>query len=474
MTQQAHYKKHPIYFGCFYAFFGLVIAFFVPPALAQDVAVPQNRKQIQMSFAPVVEKAAPAVVNVYAKRRVSSQRRSLFDDPFFNDFFDRQFRSRPRVQNSLGSGVIVRSDGIVVTNNHVIEGSDELTIVLPDQREFGAELLLADARTDLAVMKLKTDGETVFPVLDYQSEDAVAIGDLVLAIGNPFGVGQTVTSGIVSALARTQVGVSDFQSFIQTDAPINPGNSGGALVTMQGRLLGVNTAIYSRTGGSVGIGFAIPSSMVRRVVEGALGDGQVRRPWLGMRLQPVSQDLVQTLGLARPMGALVLEMHPNSPFAAAGLKSGDVIVKVAGVSVDRPEELRYRLAIRDIGEKIIVAYMRGGKALAADVTLVLAPETPARNRQSVQVENLFYGVELSNINPAVIEEVGLRFDAQGVMVSAVAGRNRLGLRVGDILEKINGQKVETVTQAMDVIGGNMRGWSLEIRRGNRLIRSTVR
>ncbi|MGC6511270.1 MAG: Do family serine endopeptidase [Parvibaculales bacterium] len=422
----------------------------------------------------MVEKAAPAVVNVYAKRRVNTQRRSLFDDPFFNDFFDRQFRSRPRVQNSLGSGVIVRADGIVVTNNHVIEGSDELTIVLPDQREFSAELLLSDARTDLAVLKLKTEGDIKFPVLDYQSEDAVEIGDLVLAIGNPFGVGQTVTSGIVSALARTQVGVGDFQSFIQTDAPINPGNSGGALVTMEGRLLGVNTAIFSRTGGSVGIGFAIPSSMVRRVVDGALGDGRVRRPWLGMKLQPVSQDLVQTLGLERPMGALVLELHPDSPFVAAGLKAGDVIVKVAGISIDRPEELRYRLAIREVGEMLLLGYLRNGQSLSTDIALLAAPEKPPRSSQTVTADNLFYGVELSNINPAVIDEMGLGFDAQGVIVSDVAGRTRLGLRVGDILEKVNGQRISNVAQAIDLISANMRGWSLEIRRGNRLIRSTVR
>ncbi len=473
MAYIANLKKHSDIIGCFFAFFCLLLAWglSVQQVFAQT---PQSKQQLQLSFAPIVEKAAPAVVNVYAKRRINPQGRSLFDDPFFGDFFGRPFRSRPRVQNSLGSGVLVRSDGVVVTNHHVIEGSDALTIVMPDQREFQAELLLADARTDLAVLKLKTKKNIVFPVLDYQTEDDVKVGDLVLAIGNPFGVGQTVTSGIVSALARTQVGVSDFQSFIQTDAPINPGNSGGALVTMQGRLLGVNTAIYSRTGGSVGIGFAIPSNMVRRVVEAALGDGKIRRPWLGAGLQNVSQELVVTLGLARPMGALVLEIHPASPFAKAGLKSGDVIIGADNMPIERPEELRYRMAIREIGERVNLRYLRAGKIRAAIITTISAPEEPARNSQTVTAQNLFYGVEFSNINPAIAEELGLSYAARGVVVTGVRTKGRLNLRVGDIIEKINGAKTVTVQDALKIINKTKRGWSIELRRGQRLIKSTIR
>src|SRR3954470_10297064 len=250
-----------------------------PPAPRSLPSVPSSMPQVQLTFAPVVRRVAPAVVNVYSKSVVQQQVNPFFNDPLFSQLFGTP-ELRQRVQQSLGSGVIVRADGLIVTNNHVVEGGNEITVAMSDKREFRARVLLADPRTDLAVLKIDTKGERL-PVVPFADSDTVQVGDLVLAIGDPYNVGQTVTMGIVSALARTQISSSDYQLFIQTDAAINPGNSGGALVTTDGRLAGINTAIYSRSGGSIGIGFAIPANLARRVVEGVEGGGGVKLAWVG-------------------------------------------------------------------------------------------------------------------------------------------------------------------------------------------------
>ena len=295
----------------------LVSAVVATPALAQDRRVPSSGAELRLSYAPIVQRVQPAVVNVYAAKTVQN-RNPLLDDPLFRRFFGVPGQQPEQMQRSLGSGVMVDSTGLVVTNNHVIEGADQVKISLADKREFEAEIVLKDSRTDLAVLKIK-DGKEKFATLDFANSDELLVGDVVLAIGNPFGVGQTVTHGIVSALARTQVGITDYQFFIQTDAAINPGNSGGALVDMTGKLAGINTAIFSRSGGSQGIGFAIPSNMVRVVVASAKSGGKaVKRPWLGAKLQAVTPEIAETMGLKLPNGALVANVAPNSPAARAG------------------------------------------------------------------------------------------------------------------------------------------------------------
>ena len=306
--------------------------------------VPESAAAMKQSFAPVVKKAAPAVVNVYVRHRVEQMVSPFFDDPFFGRLFGDRFGiPRERIQNSLGSGVMVSPDGVVVTNNHVIQGSGEaeITVALADGREFPAKVILKDEHSDLAVLRLQAKGVT-FPSIEFSDSDSLEVGDLVLAIGDPFGVGQTVTSGIVSALARTQVGISDYQFFIQTDAAINPGNSGGALVDMDGRLVGINTAIFSKSGGSHGIGFAIPSNLVRLVVQSALQGGKVQRPWLGASLQTLTPDIADSLGLDRPAGALIAKVHAKGPAARAGLRAGDVVVSVDGKPVQDPQGFQYR------------------------------------------------------------------------------------------------------------------------------------
>ncbi|MEC8290754.1 MAG: Do family serine endopeptidase [Pseudomonadota bacterium] len=448
-----------------------------PEAHAQSArVVPENTAQVQLSFAPVVAQVVPSVVNVYA-RRVVQRRRGLFDDPFFQQFFGDDFAPPDRrTQQSLGSGVIVDSAGLIVTNHHVIDGAQELTVVLSDRREFKAELELDDARTDLAVLKLQNPPPEL-PALAFRDSDDIRVGDLVLAVGNPFGVGQTVTSGIVSALARSQVGVADYQSFIQTDAAINPGNSGGALVTLDGRLLGVNTAIFSKSGGSVGIGFAIPANMVARVVQAAQTEGEVKRPWLGASFQNVGADIADAFGLSRAGGAVIVDLHEASPLRQAGLTKGDVIQTVNGRDVFSPADVRFRIGTLEIGGQVELGAYRRSEQIVIDVALVAAPEVPLRNVQRVSGQSQLAGLQIANINPALSEERDLPPGKKGVIVLDVAANSeaqRAGFRTGDIVLQINASPTERVQDVLRLARNASGDTALEIERGNRRLRVTLR
>ena len=366
------------------ALFAIALAGLAPPsAPAQERRVVPAPGELRLSYAPVVQRVAPAVVNVYAAKVVQT-RNPLFDDPIFRRFFGVPGDGGRQIQRSLGSGVIVDPSGLVVTNVHVIEGADEVKVALADKREFEAEIVLKDKRSDLAVLRLKGTHEH-FPVLDFANSDALEVGDIVLAIGDPFGVGQTVTHGIVSALARTQVGITDYQFFIQTDAPINPGNSGGALVDMNGRLVGINTAIFSRSGGSQGIGFAIPANMVRVVVASAKGGSNaVQRPWLGAKLQQLTADIADSMKLKRPAGALIANVTPGSPAAQAGLKAGDVIMSVDNQAVDDVNAFDYRFATKPLGGTATLVLLRDGRELSAKVALRTAPRRRATKSPSAR------------------------------------------------------------------------------------------
>lgn len=457
------------------AFTLLLVVPALTPVNAQQV--PASRADIAMSFSPVVKSTAPSVVNVYAKRIVRSQgrRRPFGADPFFRRFFgDKLFGGRPRkrAQNSLGSGVIVDATGIVVTNNHVIKNGTEIRVVLSDKREFDAELILTDERTDLAVLRIKPDGEPLV-ALSLADSDALEVGDLVLAIGNPFGVGQTVTSGIVSALARTRVGVSSYQFFIQTDAAINPGNSGGALVDMNGRLIGINTAIFSRSGGSNGIGFAIPVNMVRSVIEQSLtGASKVTRPWVGADLQNVTSDLASALGLNRPRGALVSQLHAASPLKKAGIKRGDVLLKLAGKQIENAQEFSFRFATLTVGEEARVVFSRKSKRYKADVALDPAPENPSRNTTVIKGRSPFTGLEVVNVSPAVAEELGLPSSVEGVAVSNIKGSlaRRFGFKKGDVIVELNERKLGSVADLRKVLRRRDGYWDVAILRKGRVIR----
>jgi Do/DeqQ family serine protease len=447
------------------------------PALAQTA--PTSREAIRLSFAPIVKQAAPAVVNVFSRRVVRTSASPFADDPFFRRFFgDRAPFGLPqeRVQNSLGSGVIIDPDGLIVTNHHVIQEAQEITVVLSDRREFEAKVLRSDERTDLAVLKIDPKGERL-PTLEIGDSDSLQVGDLVLAIGNPFGVGQTVTSGIVSGLARTAIGISDFRSFIQTDAAINPGNSGGALVDVDGKLVGITTAIFSRTGGSIGLGFAIPTSMVRTVVEGAKTGKPIARAWLGATGQPVTAEIAQAAGLDRPRGVLVKEVVAESPAAQAGIRSGDVIVAIGGHDVDDPEDLRFRVATLPVGAPAQLTYWRAGKQQDASANLVTPPETPPRDTQTLDGKHPLAGVTVSNLNPALAEELSLDTNLRGVVINAVKDGSyaqRIGLQKGDLLVSVNSKPVPTVATLRQVVSTASSPWSLSVKRGGQVMSVTVR
>ncbi|MDF2114917.1 DegQ family serine endoprotease [Roseiarcaceae bacterium H3SJ34-1] len=445
-------------------------------AFAQAVQrqVPDSRQQIVLSYAPVVKRVIPAVVNVYASRTDRRPQNPLFDDPFFRQFFGQN--GRPQTQQSLGSGVIVDSTGLVVTNNHVIDGMTEVKVALSDRREFEAEIILRDPRTDLAILRLK--GGKDFPALEVGDSDALEVGDVVLAIGNPFGVGQTVTQGIISALARTQVGISDYGFFIQTDAAINPGNSGGALVDMNGRLVGLNSAIYSRSGGSVGIGFAIPVNMVKVVVATAKGGGrQVRRPWLGATLQSVSREIADSIGLERPAGALVADVIEKSAAEHAGLKRGDVITAVDGQAVEDPESLGFRLGTKTVGGTAGLGILRGGKPIMLPLKLQVAPETPPREEIKISSgRSPFIGATFVNYSPAVAEEYSVEQVREGVVVVDVAdGSNAqsLGLQKGDVIVSINDAKIGRTKDMEQATSQRRLFWQITIGRGGQLFTTVI-
>lgn len=463
----------------------IVSALYGSTALAQDAVtreVPISRSQIQTSFSPLVKQTTPAVVNVYAARQVPQRNSPFAGDPFFEQFFGRQFgesfgQRKPRIEQSLGSGVIVDASGIVITNNHVIEGADEIKVAMSDGREYESRILLRDKTSDLAVLKIEGRGK--FPVLALGNSDAVEVGDLVLAIGNPFGVGQTVTSGIVSAQSRTQVGISDFDFFIQTDAAINPGNSGGALIDMQGKLIGINTAIFSRSGGSVGIGFAIPSNMVKAVVDAAAaGNSSFVRPFIGATFQTVTRDVADSLGMEQPYGALIAALVKGGPGEKAGLKIGDVILRVQGVRADNADVLGYRLSTAGIGQSVDLDVLRNGKTIKVAVKLEKEPKAKKVQPQLIEGDNPFAGASVVELDASSNKKLRLPETTTGVGVWEIypgSPAQHFGVRSADIIRGINGTPIHSIQDLqLALSGGRGLMWRLELERNGALIRQFVR
>lgn len=438
--------------------------------------VPFGQQQIQLSYAPLVRQLSPAVVNVYASQQVAA-RSPFAGDPFFEQFFGR--RQMPsRVQSSLGSGVIVDPSGFVVTNYHVIQGADEVKVAMADGREYNSKILLRDESLDLAVLKL--DGAEPFPVAPLGDSDALEVGDLVLAIGNPFGVGQTTTSGIVSALARTHVGVNDFGFFIQTDAAINPGNSGGALVSMNGDVIGINTAIYSQSGGSIGIGFAIPSNIVRAVVEAArAGNDFFERPFVGATFENVTAQMAEALGMARPTGALVQQVIPDGPADKAGLRPGDVVLAMNGAMIEHPDALGYRLATQSIGTTSELTVLTQGSETTVEIELARAPEGASTAEIIIDGRSPFAGAKVAALSPRLAQRLGIRGQASGAGVAVVEiSRNSpaasFGLQPRDIVREVNGETIDTPEKLRAVAMSNARWWRFTIERNGQLMNQILR
>lgn len=471
----AHWRRATA--ACAVAMLGALWVASSAPASAQKVT-PRSRADLTYSFSPIVKMAAPAVVNVYVRSTQRVSRSPFLNDPFFREFFGRGFGTRRRTQNSLGSGVIVNKAGLVVTNAHVVKshGDAKIRVVLADRREFNARIVLSDEKTDVAILQIESN-QQAFPFLQFEDSDGLEVGDLVLAIGNPFGVGQTVTSGIVSALARTGLGKSDAQVFIQTDAAINPGNSGGALLDMNGRLVGINTAIYSRTGGSHGIGFAIPSNLVRLYVNSAVSGQRIERPWLGGQLATVSRTIAESLGLKRVAGAAVSSLYSRGPAAQAGLKVGDVIVAIDGRPVADAKAALYRLTTRGIGNEVGLDVIRRGRPMKLTLRLQAAPKPKPDDLRNLSGPHPLDGARVANLVPAIVDELKLDLqEGDGVAILAVAPGStaaNIGFRPGDVLVQLGSRKVGNVRDVERRLRRRQRSWFLAIRRGTRMLRVEV-
>lgn len=453
-----------------------------PPSVAQESGIgqrvlPSSQAEVQLSFAPIVQSASPSVVNVYATR-IEQQLASPFaSDPFFSRFFGQNFfETRPRESQSLGSGVIVGESGVILTNVHVIEGATDVRISLSDGREFAVDVVVQDKQTDLAVLKVRNTAGIAFPALEFANSDDLLVGDLVLAIGNPFGVGQTVTSGIVSGLARTGVDVTDYAFFIQTDAAINPGNSGGALVDMNGRLVGINTAIYTRSGGSVGIGFAIPANMARVVADAGAVGGQIIRPWFGAKLQKVTSDIAQSLAMDTPYGAMITETAPDGPAARAGFRPGDVILAIDGLRVEDPAAFNFRLATRALGEAVELERLRSGVNEAVSFLVESAPQASSNSVATINADSRFSGITVRELDPALAEAKGLAYDAQGVIVTEVvrgSPADAMGLRADDIILQLNEMQITDAESFARMASQRTRTWQIILQRDGRVNRFIV-
>ena len=411
------------------------------------------------TLAPMLKRVTPAVVNIAITSRSRMPRHPMFDDPFFRRFFNipRQQQERPR--RSVGSGVIVDAErGYVMTNHHVVSGADKLVVTLADRRSFDAELVGSDEGTDIALLRIEADGLTVLPFGD---SEKLEVGDFVLAIGNPFGIGQTVTSGIVSALGRTGLNVGGYEDFIQTDASINPGNSGGALVDLDGRLVGINSAIMTPAGGNVGIGFAVPTAMAREVMDQLVEYGEVRRGQLGIHIQDVTPSIAEALNLEEAEGALVSQVLPGSAAEAAGLQAGDVILTIDGRPVEDSTGLRNMIGLMRLGAEMEITYIRDGE------TRTLRAKTGRSSRQILaesEAVDKFKGAEFRDLDPSHPQYGSV----EGVLVAEVeegSPAERNGLQPGDVVTAVNREKVRSVAEFSKAAAGAGGAIALNIRRG---------
>ncbi len=422
-------------------------------------AIPWAAGQEKPSLAPMLKTVLPGVVNISTVSRVRIQQNPLFNDPFFRRFFNIPDIPREQERQSLGSGVIVDAEqGYVVTNNHVIEHADEITVTLRDGRHFKAKVVGTDPEADLAVLRIKAKRLTAVPFGD---SDSLEVGDFVVAIGNPFGLGQTVTSGIVSALERSGLGIEGYENFIQTDASINPGNSGGALVDLDGRLIGINTAIVGPAGGNVGIGFAIPSNMARQIMEQLIRYGEVRRGQLGVLVQDVTPELADALDLEEAHGAVISQVLKDSPAERAGLQVGDVVVAINGEAVKNSAQMRNRIGLLRVGSTVTLEIIRDGRRKTVKAVI----EEPRRERADAgRISERLAGAVLGPITP----DHPLAGEVEGLEVLDVERGSvawRAGLRRGDVIVSVNRHPVRSLADLRRAVKAGRDGLLLNIRRG---------
>jgi len=411
----------------------------LPPADSQGQPLP--------TLAPMLEKTVPGVVNVFSRTTVTVRQNPLLADPFFRRFFNVPNQPQQRTQQSLGSGVVVDAkNGYIITNHHVIDGADEISVNLSDGRTMKAKLIGSDPETDIAVLQIKADNLAALPMSD---SEKLRVGDFLVAIGNPFGLGQTVTSGIVSALGRSGLGIEGYEDFIQTDASINPGNSGGALVNLNGELVGINTAILSKSGGNVGIGFAIPINMVREVMGQLIEHGSVQRGTLGAQAQDLTPELASAFGIEASRGAVVTQVDSGSPAAKAGLKAGDVITRINGRPVEDASDVRNRVGLLRIGEHVEMEVMRDGKSKKLNAVV---EEPKIVSIQGEKLHSRLAGAVLANVSQETTHG-----KVTGVVVADVAPGSPAmasGLRKGDVIAQANRQAVSNIKELAAAVKGS--------------------
>lgn len=436
-------------------------------AWAQDEADIALLDRSAKAFASVVKKASPAVVHVSVEKSVNSRRGThpspydFFNDPFFERFFGPQFKSprnqrkQPRQyrQQGAGSGFIFADDGYILTNNHVVEDADTITVRLDDKREFKAEVIGTDPQSDVAIIKI--DGSNL-PTLPLGNSEQLEVGEWVIAIGSPFELNQTVTVGVVSAKGRNRMGITDYENFIQTDAAINPGNSGGPLLNIHGEVIGINTAIFSRSGGYMGIGFAIPINMAKSIKQQLLDQGKVTRGWLGVMIQDVNEDLAKSFDLDATSGVLIAEVTDDSPAEKAGLEQGDVLVTLDGAPLVDVADLRNKIAMTPPDSKVRLKVIRDGKEKTITVTIGEQPaDMTSMHRSSDSQETPLqeFGLSLQDLTPEVAEQFGYTKD-QGVLIADVEQGSpaaRVGLQPGQLIEEVNRQRVRTLEELQQAL-----------------------
>ena len=443
-----------------YVLSGLLILLFVAISLS-NAALPLKADGKEMpSLAPMLENVTPAVVNIATEGRIQLRQNPLFSDPFFRRFFNFPDQPVERKTQSLGSGVIVDADrGLVLTNNHVIANAVQITVTLRDGRHLEADLVGTDPDTDVAVIKIPAEKLSALPTSD---SDSLRVGDFVIAIGNPFGLGQTVTSGIVSALGRSGLGIEGYEDFIQTDASINPGNSGGALVNLNGELVGINTAIFSQSGGNIGIGFAIPINLALSIMEQLLESGEVQRGFLGVYAQDLDADLAEAFGLPKQSGAVVNKILEGSPAEKAGLMTGDIVVKIDGKQVRNASDVRNHIGLLKVGEEVTFEILRNGKPKTIKARIAAASEA----KETPAVKNVrLQGLTVGDIK----EDHPLYGTVEGVIIVDIQRGSRpwrSGLRAGDIITSVNKNPVANLEQFLKLAESEQGTLLLRIVRGN--------
>jgi len=417
------------------------------------------------SFVEIAKTVKPAVVNIAASRSGKGEgpQSSPFDDPFFRKFFGDEFfkRDQPhreRKERGQGSGVIVDPNGLIITNNHVVNKADDIRVILSDKREFKGKLIGMDTKTDIAVVKIDATGLSTIPLAD---SDQLEVGEFVLAVGSPFGLTQSVTMGIVSAVGRASMGIAEYEDFIQTDAAINPGNSGGALVNVRGELVGINTAIFSQSGGNMGIGFAVPSNLARSIMDQLVKTGKVVRGWLGVAIQELTPELASQFGLTDTKGVLVSDVMDDSPAKKAGFERADVITEYDGKPMDSPTHLRNAVAQTPIGRKVSIKVIRDKKSKTIDVTIVEQPKSLGQagsedNGESTAPTGVLSDLDVRELNEELASRYGIRPSERGVVIVRVrpgSTAEDMGVREGDIVLEVNRKPVNSLKSYERAVSG---------------------